>query len=74
MNKQETIIEKQQRKLPTYYPLMYRDGFTPEEVMTAFRKKMYSDIEAQTQDAAAPEPEASSIMLDSEVYLNGKKV
>lgn len=28
------------RTVPEYYPTMYLDGFTPEQIMYAFRRKM----------------------------------
>ena len=39
-NKMEykTLIDDYFRKVPEYYPEMYQDGFTPEEIMYAFRK------------------------------------
>ena len=34
----KTLIDDYFRKVPDYYPEMYQDGFTPEEIMYAFRK------------------------------------
>ena len=34
----ESYIDDYFRKVPEYYPEMYQDGFTPEEIMYAFRK------------------------------------
>jgi len=28
------------RNIPEYYDTMYMDGYTPEQIMTAFRKKL----------------------------------
>ena len=33
------------QKNPEYYPEMYQDGFTPEEIMYAFRKQMRRQAE-----------------------------
>ena len=30
--------------LPEYYPTMYLDGFTPEQVLMAQRKKMLNEL------------------------------
>ena len=34
----KTLIDEYFRKVPEYYPEMYQDGFTPEEIMYAFRR------------------------------------
>ena len=46
-NKMEykTLIDDYFRKVPEYYPEMYQDGFTPEEIMYAFRKQMRRQAE-----------------------------
>lgn len=36
----KTLIDDYFRKVPEYYPKMYQDGFTPEEIMYAFRRQM----------------------------------
>ncbi len=33
------------RKVPEYYPTMYLDGFTPEEILMAKHKQMLEQIE-----------------------------
>lgn len=33
-----TLIDQHFSKVPEYYPEMYQDGYTPEEIMYAFRK------------------------------------
>ena len=39
------------RKIPEYYPTMYLDGFSPEQISWALKKKMYADyLERQTTD------------------------
>ena len=39
------------RKIPEYYPTMYMDGFSPEQISWALKKKMYADyLERQTID------------------------
>lgn len=34
------LIDFIEGKLPEYYPTMYMDGYTPEEIKTAHAKKM----------------------------------
>ena len=41
----KTLIDDYFRKVPEYYPEMYQDGFTPEEIMYAFRKQMRRQAE-----------------------------
>ena len=39
-----SLLEQHNRKIPDYYPTMYMDGFTPEEVMYAAKRQMYQQI------------------------------
>lgn len=39
-----TLADYYNRNVPDYYPDMWRDGYTPYEVMTAFRKQMLEGI------------------------------
>ena len=41
----KTLIDDYFRKVPEYYPEMYQDGFTPEEIMYAFRKQLRRQAE-----------------------------
>lgn len=43
MSLQEDIM----RHVPDYYDYMYMDGFTPDEIMYAARKKMNREFEEQ---------------------------
>lgn len=54
-----TLLDYTQRKVPTYYPDMWRDGFTPYEVMAAFKKQMLQGIEDRQM--------ANEIKISSEV-------
>ena len=36
-----SLIDDYYRKVPTYYPTMYLDGFSPYEILYACRKQMY---------------------------------
>ena len=46
-----SIFDYQMRKVPDYYPTMYLDGFKPEEIMFALKRKMF-----QEQEDRQPEP------------------
>ena len=35
-----TLADYYNRNIPEYYDTMYLDGYTPDQIMTAFRKKM----------------------------------
>ncbi len=52
-----TLQDYAYRKVPEYYPDMWRDGFTPYEVMAAFKKQMYQAYEKR---AAVDEVKISS--------------
>ena len=40
-----SLLEQHNRRIPDYYPTMYMDGFTPEEVMYAAKRQMYQQIQ-----------------------------
>ena len=40
-----SLLEQHNRRIPDYYPTMYLDGFTPEEVMYAAKRQMYRQIQ-----------------------------
>lgn len=46
------------RKTPEYYPTMYLDGYSPEQIMAAKHKQM---LQAQTED------DTMEIIIKSEV-------
>jgi hypothetical protein len=56
-----TLQDYVYRNVPEYYPDMWRDGFTPEEVMTAFRKQMLEGVEDRQM--------VNEIKISSEVKL-----
>ena len=39
------MIKQFHRKVPEYYPFMYRDSYTPEQILYAQRKKMLQQVE-----------------------------
>ena len=54
-----TLADYYNRNIPEYYDTMYLDGYTPDQIMTAFRKKMYRDYEAR-QEAKRAEAAAQA--------------
>ena len=40
-----SLLEQHNRRIPDYYPTMYLDGFSPEEIMYAAKRQMYRQIE-----------------------------
>ena len=40
-----SLLEQHNRRIPDYYPTMYMDGFTPEEIMYAAKRQMYRQIQ-----------------------------
>ena len=66
-----TLADYYNRNIPEYYDTMYLDGYTPDQIMTAFRKKMYRDYEARmaTQRAEAEANEISNVKIISEVKI-----
>ncbi len=59
-----TLYEQQNRNIPEYYPTMYLDGYTPEEIRFALRRKMLENIESQEEDN-----EPQTVKVVSEVKL-----
>ena len=39
-----SLLEQHNRRIPDYYPTMYMDGFTPQQVMYAAKRQMYQQI------------------------------
>ena len=42
------------RQIPEYYDTMYMDGYTPEQIMTAFRKKPNREREERREANEIP--------------------
>lgn len=42
-----TLFENIDRKIPDYYPTMYMDGYTPEEIRHALYRKMLKNVEKE---------------------------
>ena len=56
-----TLQDYVYRNVPEYYPDMWWDGFTPYEVMAAFKKQMYQAYDERTM--------VDEVKISSEVKL-----
>ena len=63
-----TLAEYHFRKVPEYYDWMYLDGFTPEEIMYALRKKMNREIAEREASGETP-PSFDAVKINSEVKI-----
>ena len=64
------IFEYLDSKIPDYYPTMYRDGYSPEQIMYAAHRKLRKEYEAREAERRA-EAEANEI---PEVRITSKVV
>ena len=64
------LFEYYDSQIPDYYPTMYRDGYTPEQIMYAAHRKIRKDYEAR-EAAKRAEAEANEI---PEVKITSKVV
>ena len=60
-----TLADQFYKNIPEYYRYMYLDGYTPEQIMYAARKKIFREI-AERQ---AKENEIDKIKIVSEVKV-----
>ena len=66
-----TLYEYYDRKIPDYYDTMYLDGYSPEQILHAARRKILQEHEAR-EVAKRAEAEASvipEVKITSEVKL-----
>ena len=66
-----TLYEYLDSKIPNYYPLMYRDGYSPEQILHAARRKILHEHEAR-KAAKRADAEASvipEVKITSEVKI-----
>ena len=66
-----SLIDQYFNNIPEYYNTMYMDGYTPEQIMYAARKKMlrmYEEREAAKR-AKEEENEIPSVKIVSEVKI-----
>ena len=66
-----TLFEYYDRKIPDYYPTMYLDGYSPEQIMYAAHRKIrkeYEEREARRL-AEAEANEIPEVKITSEVRI-----
>ena len=58
-------------KIPDYYPTMYLDGYSPEQIIHAAHRKIRQEYEAQeaTKRAEAEAMEIPEVKITSEVRI-----
>ena len=49
-----TMLEQFGRHIPDPYPFMYKDGYTPYEILEATSRKMYNDHLERKEKAIIP--------------------
>lgn len=66
-----TLFEYLDRKIPDYYPTMYKDGYTPEQIRYACHRKIRREYEARmaAQRAEAEAREIPELKITSVVKI-----
>ena len=66
-----TLYEYYDRKIPDYYPTMYLDGYSPEQIMYAAHRKIRHEYEARKAErmAEAEAMEIPEVKITSEVRI-----
>ena len=66
-----TLYEYYDRKIPDYYPTMYLDGYSPEQIMYAAHRKIRQEYEARKAErmAEAEAMEITEVKITSEVRI-----
>ena len=49
-----TMLEQFGRHIPEPYPFMYKDGYTPYEILETTSRKMYNDHLERKEEAIIP--------------------
>ena len=66
-----SLLEQHNRRIPDYYPTMYRDGYSPEQIMYAAHRKLRREYEAReaARRAEAEAMEIPEVKITSEVRI-----
>lgn len=66
-----TLLSNYHKNVPEYYDTMYMDGYSPEQIMYAARKKIMREYEERkaAQRAEAEENEIPNVKIISEVKV-----
>ena len=65
------LYEYLDSKIPDYYPTMYKDGYTPEQILYSVRRKILREYEARKAErlAEAEAMEIPEVKITSEVRI-----
>lgn len=63
-----SLFDYYHRMVPEYYPTMYLDGYTPEQIVYAFKRKVRREWEQQ-RAARQEETENINLNITSEVKI-----
>ena len=65
------LIDEYYKNLPDYYDTMYRDGYSPEQILHSARRKILREYEARKAErlAEAEAMEIPEVKTTSEVRI-----
>ncbi|MBO4937499.1 MAG: hypothetical protein J6C98_00660 [Oscillospiraceae bacterium] len=65
------LFEYLDRQIPDYYPTMYKDGYTPEQIIHAAHRKIRQEYDAReaAKRAEAEAMEIPEVKIISEVRI-----
>lgn len=64
-----SLWENHDNKIPDYYKNMDLDGYTPDQILHALRKKMLHEYEMRTENKQAETDKITNIKIISEVRI-----
>ena len=66
-----TLYQYLDRQIPDYYDTMYRDGYRPDQILHAARRKILREYEAReaAKRAAAEANEIPEVNITSKVFI-----
>ena len=64
------LLENYHKNLPEYYPYMYLDGYTPEQILEALHRSMRKDWEARREQATAEKAAEAQIEKELEKVVS----
>ena len=57
-----TVAEYYDKRVPEYYPTMYMEGYTPQQILYAAHRKMHQDYLERQEEAEVPECQIQSVV------------
>lgn len=64
------MLKQYSDKIPEYYPTMYLDGYSPDQIRFALHRKMTEDAEAAEEEEEQSGLEMPQFIFSSEVKIN----